>query len=79
MRKIFLTGIISLILISKSLTQQLAFPTAEGYGKYSKGGRGEVVCEITNFYDSGEGSLREAVEASEPRTVVFRISENSNY
>jgi hypothetical protein len=53
--------------------RHLAFSEAEGYGRFAIGGRAGGVYAVTTLEDAGPGSLREAVEASGPRTVVFRV------
>ena len=54
----------------------LAFYGADGLGKYAKGGRGGDIYVVTTLEDGPgiPGSLRAAVEASGPRTVVFDVA-----
>ena len=55
----------------------LAFPTAEGFGKYTTGGRGGQVVTVTSLADdNSEGTLRWAFSQypDEPITIVFAVN-----
>lgn len=52
----------------------IAFPGAEGYGKYTTGGRGGKIFIVSNLNDNGPGSFREAAEAKGKRIIVFAVS-----
>ena len=55
--------------------RHLAFPGAEGYGRFARGGRGGKVVYVTNLNSEGPGSLRWALTNGQgPRTVLFKVS-----
>lgn len=73
---LFLAGI-----MTAQADEQLAFPGADGYGKYVTGGRGGEVCYVTRLDDCTDsnlvpGTLRWALRhdnGGKPRTILFKV------
>ncbi len=87
MKKLFLIAALCCAgIFSYAQAQLLAFPTAEGFGRFTKGGRdGEVhyVTKLTDCSDDAleEGTLRWAIRhdnGGKPRTILFKVGGTIN-
>jgi pectate lyase len=70
--KLILFALVFCLAHFASAQTNLAFPGAEGFGRFATGGMGGEIVHVTTLEDAGPGSFREAV--SKPnRIVVFDV------
>lgn len=78
-------GVTFLLSFTDTYAQELAFPSAEGFGRFASGGRGGIVCHVDTTADgssgnkiSGSNHYRGTFEycfdtLTIPRTIVFDV------
>lgn len=72
---LLISGIATCRAESVSDKTPIAFPGAEGFGRYASGGRGGKVYHVKTLEDGmHEGTLRHAVAQKGPRTIVFDVA-----
>jgi len=71
--RLFTIGILCGFSTQINAQKVLSFPGAEGFGRYTTGGRGGQVYFVTKLTDDGsEGTLRHALDQKGARYIVFK-------
>ena len=78
-RSLFMCGIMGFATAAMAEAPVTApFPGAVGWASQTLGGRGGQILRVTNLNADGTGSLKAAIDAKGPRTIVFEVAGQIN-